>query len=279
MPTAVYTTMTPAAQDPLQVLLCKAAYWAQTAAGAGPFPTGMYPNMTPYAQDPIQVLAALLTYGQGHGVRGGLSWITVPAVTDALNDAFYAAFENVEPTGKRFYMGVDVSGSMMSGEVAGLVGLTPNMGAAAMAMLIARTEPNYFIGGFSDRFVDLGISKSDRLDAAMKKCQRNFGGTDCAIAIKHALDHKIPVDAFVVITDGETWAGDIHASQAIAQYRQKMGIDAKLIVINMVANHTRIGDPGDSGSLDVVGFDASVPVLIAGFLGANATAIEDTDSE
>ena len=54
--------MVPAAQDALQVLICKAAYWAQTAAGAGPFPAGMYPNMTPFAQDPLQVLAAKLAY-------------------------------------------------------------------------------------------------------------------------------------------------------------------------------------------------------------------------
>lgn len=227
---------------------------------------------------PIQVLAAILTYGAGRGLRGSLTWTTVPQVVDALNDAFYASFENVEPTGKNFYMGVDVSGSMTMGQVAGLAGLTPNMGAAAMAMLIARTEPNYFIGGFSDRFVDLGISRADKLEAAMRKCQMDFGGTDCAIAIKHALAHKYPVDAFVVITDGETWAGDRHNAQVLVEYRQKMGRDAKLIVINMVANRTSIADPQDAGSLDVVGFDASVPTLINGFVGGNAkVATEESE--
>lgn len=227
---------------------------------------------------PIQVLAALLTYGSGKGQKGRLTWTVVPQVVDALNDAFYAAFDNVEPTGKRFYLGVDVSGSMCGGAVAGLAGLTPNMGAAAMAMLIARTEPQHFIGGFATSFIDLKISKSDRLDAAMRKCQQSFGGTDCAIAIKHALAHKYPVDAFVVITDGETWAGNQHASQAIREYREKTGIGAKLIVINMVANRTSLKDPEDDGSLDIVGFDASVPTLIAGFLGANApVATEDAE--
>lgn len=217
---------------------------------------------------PIQCLTALLTYKEGHGQKGKLSWTPVPQVTDALNDAFYSAFEFVEPTNKRFYLGIDVSSSMTMGQVAGVAGLTPNMGAAAMAMLIARTEPNYFIGGFSTKFVDLGISRKDRLDAAMRKAQRDFGGTDCAVAIKHALATKTPVDAFVIITDGETWAGDQHAAQAIVQYRQKTGIDAKMIVIGMVANRTRLGDPTDMGSLDIVGFDASVPALIGEFLGA-----------
>ncbi len=216
---------------------------------------------------PIQLLSALLTYRQGRGQKGSLSWITVPSVIDALDAAFYRAFDNVEPTHKRFMLGVDVSGSMTSGTVAGIAGLTPNMGAAAMAMLIARTEPNYLIRGFATQFVDLGITKSDRLDAAMKKAQRSFGGTDCAVAIKYAMANKLGVDAFVVITDGETWAGDIHAAQALTDYRQKMGVDAKLIVINMIANKTSIADPKDAGSLDVVGFDASVPTIINGFIG------------
>lgn len=67
-------------------------------------------------------------------------------------------------------------------------------------------------------------------------------------------------------------SGDTHAAQALQSYRQKMGRDAKLIVINMVANRTQLGDPTDAGSLDIVGFDASVPTLIAGFLGAHGTA-------
>jgi len=227
---------------------------------------------------PIQVLAAILTYAQGKGQKGSLTWTPVPQVVDALNEAFYLAFDNVEPTGKRFYLGIDVSGSMTYGQVGGLAGLTPNMGAAAMAMLITRTEPNHFIGGFATSFVDLGISKSDRLDSAMQKCQRSFGGTDCATAINHALAKKYPVDAFVVITDGETWAGNQHNAQAIQQYRQKTGIDAKMIVINMVANRTSLSDPSDAGSLDVVGFDASVPTLISGFVGGNgSTSSEDTE--
>lgn len=224
---------------------------------------------------PIQVLAALLTYKNGRGQKGSLSWTPVPQVVDALNDAFYSTFGLAPSTGKRFYIGIDVSRSMTGGSVAGLDGLTPNMGAAAMAMLVARTEPNHFIGGFATQFVDLGISKSDRLDAAMKKCQRSFGGTDCAAAIQHALANKYPVDAFVVITDGETWAGDAHNAQAIVDYRQKTGIDAKMIVINMVANRTSLKDPVDAGSLDVVGFDASVPTIISGFMGAATETVSE----
>lgn len=224
---------------------------------------------------PIAVLTALMTYKQGRGVKGSLTWTPVPQIVDALDAAFYMAFDNVKSTGKNFCLGIDVSSSMAFGQVAGVPGLTPNAGAAAMAMLIARTEPNHFIGGFATRFVDLGITKSDRLDTACAKAQRDFGGTDCAVAINHALANRYPVDAFVIITDGETWAGETHASQAIVKYRQNAGRDAKLIVINMTANRPTLNDPADAGSLDVVGFDSAVPTLINGFIGAKAEAHQE----
>src|SRR5690606_39114792 len=41
---------------------------------------------------PIKVLAALMTYAAGRGQRGKGSWTPVPAVVDALNDAFELAF-------------------------------------------------------------------------------------------------------------------------------------------------------------------------------------------
>ena len=44
--------------------------------------------------------------------KGSSTWHPNQKVVDALDDAFYRAFENVEPTGKKFYLGVDVSGSM-----------------------------------------------------------------------------------------------------------------------------------------------------------------------
>ncbi len=44
-----------------------------------------------------------------------------------------------------------------------------------------------------------------------------------------------------------------------------MGIPAKLIVVGMTATGFTIADPNDAGMLDVVGFDASAPAMIARF--------------
>jgi len=92
-----------------------------------------------------------------------------------------------------------------------------------------------------------------------------FGGTDCALPMLWALDNKVPVDVFCVYTDSETWAGKIHPVQALAKYRQKMGIGAKLVVIGMVSNGFTIADPNDAGMLDVVGFDTATPSVISDF--------------
>jgi 60 kDa SS-A/Ro ribonucleoprotein len=103
-----------------------------------------------------------------------------------------------------------------------------------------------------------------RLDDALRHTRnQNFGGTDCALPMIYASERKISVDVFMVLTDSETWAGDIHPVQALKQYRQKTGIGAKLIVVGMVSNGFTIADPDDGGMMDVVGFDTSVPTVIA----------------
>ena len=58
---------------------------------------------------PIAVLAALTTYANGRGVRGKLTWDPIAPIIDALDKAFYLTFDNVEPTGKRLVLALDVS--------------------------------------------------------------------------------------------------------------------------------------------------------------------------
>ena len=92
---------------------------------------------------PIALLSALRTYAAGRGVRGKHTWTPVGEIVDALDAAFYTAFENVEPTGKRLLLALDVSGSMQSGAVAGVPGLTPRVASAALALVTAATETRY----------------------------------------------------------------------------------------------------------------------------------------
>ncbi|MBO0685762.1 MAG: TROVE domain-containing protein, partial [Candidatus Dormibacteraeota bacterium] len=118
---------------------------------------------------PLAILAALKTYEQGHGERGKHTWTPVQEVVDALNEAFYLAFDNVEATGKRWLLGVDVSGSMSTGAVGGVAGMTPRVAAAAMTLVTAATEPRHVIMSFQDRFVPLSISPRERLDDVLRR--------------------------------------------------------------------------------------------------------------
>jgi 60 kDa SS-A/Ro ribonucleoprotein len=214
---------------------------------------------------PLAILIAARTYAAGRGLKGGLRWVSVSRINDALDAAFALAFGNVVPAGKRTLIGLDVSGSMATGAIAGTF-LTPRDGAAAFAMVTARTEPACQLMAFSNRFLPLDISGCSRLADVVKATSGlPFEGTDCALPMTWATGRGVEVDTFMVLTDNETWAGSIHPCQALAAYRQKTGIPAKLIVVGMVSNGFTIADPNDAGMLDVVGFDASAPGVMADF--------------
>ncbi len=117
---------------------------------------------------PLALLLALRTYASGHGDKGGLVWSPVSAVVDALDAAFYAAFDAVEPSGRRVLLALDVSGSMASGRVAGSA-LTPREASAAMALVTAATEPRHHIVGFTagDDLTPLPVTPAMRLDQAV----------------------------------------------------------------------------------------------------------------
>jgi 60 kDa SS-A/Ro ribonucleoprotein len=208
-----------------------------------------------------------MTYQQGKGMRGSLTWEPITAVIDALDKAFYKTFKTVEPTGKRLVLALDVSGSMAGGMVAGVPGLSPLVASAAMALVTAATESDVTIIGFSSQMVRLNISARQRLDDVVKTVSGlPFMGTDCALPMLWALENGVKADAFVIYTDSETWFGNIHPAQALREYREKTGIPAKLIVVGMVSNGFSIADPTDGGMLDVVGFDTAVPQVMNDFL-------------
>ena len=214
---------------------------------------------------PISVLSALKTYGAGKGDRGSLTWKTSQRVVDALNDAFYAAFGFIEPSGENYLLGIDCSGSMFGASVNGVRNLTAAEASAVMALATAKVEKNYWIGGFNTGMGELKISPRMRLDDVLRVMRNfNWGGTDCAQPMLYAIANKMNIDKFCVYTDNETWAGRIHPTQALEQYRNKYG-KGKLIVAGTSATNFTIADPKDAGMLDLVGFDAAAPQLISQF--------------
>ena len=215
---------------------------------------------------PLAVLIAEKVYAQGKGEKGSLTWKPVPKIVDALDAAFYATFQNVEPCNKPVLLALDVSGSMGGGSVAGSC-LTPREASAAMALVTAATEEDYHIMGFSNRFIPLNMSPRMRLDDVVKRISNlPFEATDCALPMIWARENGVNVSAFITYTDSETWAGKIHPAQALRQYRSEFVSDAKAVVVGMTSNGFTLADPNDRGMLDVVGFDTSTPAVIADFV-------------
>lgn len=212
---------------------------------------------------PLQVLTAMLTYGNGRGHLGKLTWTPNAAIRAALEKAFYMSFKFVEPTGKNFMLGIDVSGSMTSpfGDVPGL---TSNMVAAAMAMVTLRSEPWCEVYGFGTTLKRIDITPEDKLQDAMRKCQFSFGSTNAGVIIEHAQKKKLPVDMFCIYTDNDINSGS-SPSGLLQAFRKSSGRNAKLVSCATSVSNMTIADPSDPGQLDVVGFSADTPQVISLF--------------
>ena len=136
-----------------------------------------------------------------------------------------------------------------------------------MAMATMRAEPNWMIMGFSHELVPLNLHPRMSLEQVMQTVAAvPMGATDCAQPMLWAARTRTKVDAFVVYTDNETWFGKVHPHQALDQYRQQLGIAAKLIVVGMTATKFSIAAPDDPSMLDVVGFDTAAPRVMADFI-------------
>ena len=224
---------------------------------------------------PINALVAQRTYASGRSARGESTWTPTRRIVDALDAAFYAAYGAVQPTGKRILLALDVSGSMTA-PLSGMP-ISAREASAALALVTANVEDDCDIVGFTaasggwyarDTVIsDLPISPRQRLDDVLHKITGlPFGPTDCALPMTWALKQGRAYDAFVVITDNETWSGTIHPNQALNRYRQATGIPARCTVIGMTSTGFSIADPDDTGMLDIAGMDAAVPHVLSDFV-------------
>ena len=219
---------------------------------------------------PVQYLNALGIYSNGTFERGGYGRSSVPyavnaKISGALEKGFYAAFANVEPSGKRTMVSLDVSGSMTWEAPAGLVGINAMEAAAAMAMVTVRTEDYVEVNAFSSDLQKVDISDSDSLYDVNRKLNRlGFGCTNIAAPIEQALSKRQVIDTFIIYTDNEVNSGR-HAYQVLDEYRRKVNPQARLVIVGMTVTNFTVARPDDPLSLDVVGFDAAAPGVIADF--------------
>jgi 60 kDa SS-A/Ro ribonucleoprotein len=240
---------------------------------------------------PMAILIALKTYASGRSTKGSTTWTPDPKIVKALDKAFYLAFKNVEPTGQRILIGLDVSGSMSWSSVAGIENMTAREATAAVAMYLEAAEDNTHIIGFTggasgygfsrrrteisqgDKYADTVTVLDDKVNSSrsLTNVIRDLealpmGGTDIALPMLYAMEKGLEVDTFIVMTDNETWAGNTHVYQALNQYRQASGIEAKLVVLATEATGHTVADPSDPLQMDIAGFDSAAPQILSEFM-------------
>jgi hypothetical protein len=223
---------------------------------------------------PIKVLVASKVYTNGHGDSGSLQWIPNSYISVALTELFKLSYGSVTPTNKRIMLGVDISGSMNT-QVLGSKVLTCRDASIAMALLYLETEKsvNAVAFSFSNKLTDLIAPSRNQLRRGMTLQQAlaatdgmDFSATDCVLPIQHAIKHNLQIDAFIILTDNETYAPNEHPQNALIRYRELTGIQAKLIVIGMTGNCFTIADPTDRNTLNLAGFDTSTPEIASMFM-------------
>jgi 60 kDa SS-A/Ro ribonucleoprotein len=236
---------------------------------------------------PINALSALRTYSSGKGVKGSLTWQPNREIVQALDKSFLASFEAQPSMGLRMMIGVDISGSMWTGEIAKIPGLLPGDAAWALAYQLYRSEKAVNVMAFNHVPYDATdvVQENGYLNVIQKAKRQDwdYGSTNCSALMQAAIITHAEVDVFVVITDNEHNHGS-DPMITLAQYRKTSGINAKLIVIALTATEYSIGDTKDAGVLNIVGFDPVAPTIIRAFCQGTtpepgAAGIEDTDND
>ncbi len=158
--------------------------------------------------------------------------------------------------------------------------------AAALALVTAATERRCHVIGFTGegssrwKMGPAAVSPLPALHAGASVAEAvqavsdlPFGPTDCALPMLYALEQRLAVDVFVVLTDNETWCGDVHPAEALRRYRSATGLDAKLAVVGFDLHRLQRRRPAGRGDAGRGRFrhghaDGPVPVRRRGVLAA-----------
>lgn len=213
---------------------------------------------------PINVISSLRTYSKGMGDKGNKTWSPNQNVNEALADLYELSLPNIKPTNKNILIGADISGSMSS-PVSGM-----NMSASEVAQVLAvtmlKTEPNAELINFDTQVSVPRFNRKSSIQEVLRY-NPNGGGTDCSLPLKYALENKLKLDTIIILTDNETWAGNVHGKQALDKYRKTINPAVKVVEIALVSNPYTQFPQDDKNILRVVGFDSTVIDLINKFIG------------
>ncbi|EFO20755.2 hypothetical protein LOAG_07736 [Loa loa] len=222
---------------------------------------------------PISILLTYATYSiGGHEWEGKMKWEPNEDIVNALEKAFYASFQYLTPTNKRYCLSFNVSGSMNS--LVSKTMLSCSQAASAYAMTFVRTESSVTTTAFSDRLTPFKFDCKMNLDEVVELMKRiPVGVIDCALPMIWAKQERLPFDVFIIYTSDETCYDYEQPFVALQEYRTAMNIpDAKLIVMSMIETELNKTDSVDPNILNICGLESSVPDLIREFVSGTLSS-------
>ena len=220
---------------------------------------------------PVSVLVALRTYASGSGAGG--TWEPIREIVDALDAAFYAAFDD-----GRAVREADAARGGRVGVDEGRLGVrAPAVAAGGVGGARAghdehRARRHLRRLHLGRRRLGAGARRSSRSARASGSTTRSRRCPACPSAAPTARcrwsgrgrrgGRSTRSSCSPTTRPGRARSTRTRRSCGTGE---RSGIDARLVVVGMTATDVSIADPADGGMLDVAGFDAAAPGLVADF--------------
>lgn len=209
---------------------------------------------------PLDILKAFAVYKQGHGDRGKLSWMPRMDVIKCLLNEYNRRLNTMPPRQERLLIAVDVSGSMEFNRPFG--DLHTSHWAYMLAVSLQRQYPNSKIVGYSEKMIEpnesymkgeIDVEGFTSLTWRDMWYGENGGGTnESAVLPTISQQPHEPFDAVVFISDGDTWMGDGHPFQTVADYRAAFNPNLVSVCFTITAQGQTRNEPDDALSFDLI---------------------------
>lgn len=199
-------------------------------------------------------------------------------ISNALQDALEVATENVPALTGKVAVLVDVSSSMDSPVTGYRQGATSKVTCLQVAALVGSTilrkNPDALVIPFDTTVRQIALNSRDSVMTNAQKLAIHGGGTDISVGLRLLNQQRVNVDAVIIVSDNESWAGRNNSYQEWATLKQR-NQKAKLVMLDVVPNTTT---PVLSGKdvLPVGGFSDECWTVINEFLSGNSTNVVKT---
>lgn len=216
---------------------------------------------------PLNLAMAAKTYeAGGEAGKSRLRWQPNPKVTALLMGRVEDLMSKVEPTGKRVLHALDVSGSMFGGSPLG--GLHPAHVAGIMALSALKSDPDRArVMYFHTSTIHAGMSEDHTVRDVLNPQSSLWRGvapmgTDASLPFAYAVQKDMKLDAVVVYTDAQTWAGIEHVSVAFERLRKQCpGVRAIFVYVVAYGDRVTLTDPDNPDMHDIVA-SADLPKVL-----------------